>query len=234
MKQKETLLNTMGINISSASFEEIGEEHVGTSLETPLREDAFEMDDELKIELIEKHFREIMHIMGLDLTDDSLKGTPHRVAKMYVKEVFSGLNPKNKPVAKLFENKYKYNEMLVEKDITFHSHCEHHFVPIYGKAHVAYISGGEVIGLSKINRIVQYFAKRPQVQERLTMQIGNELKEVLKTDDVAVIMDANHMCVSSRGVQDVNSSTVTSFYSGKFEKDEQARNEFLKYISLEK
>lgn len=234
MKQKETLLNTMGINISRASFEEIGEEHVGTSLETPLREDAFEMDDELKIELIEKHFREIMHIMGLDLTDDSLKGTPHRVAKMYVKEVFSGLNPKNKPAAKLFENKYKYNEMLVEKDITFHSHCEHHFVPIYGKAHVAYISGGEVIGLSKINRIVQYFSKRPQVQERLTMQIGNELKEVLKTDDVAVIMDANHMCVSSRGVQDVNSSTVTSFYSGKFEKDEQSRNEFLKYISLEK
>ena len=234
MKRKETLLNTMGINISRASFEEIGEEHVGTSLETPLREDAFEMDDELKIELIEKHFREIMHIMGLDLPDDSLKGTPHRVAKMYVKEVFSGLNPKNKPTAKLFENKYKYNEMLVEKDITFHSHCEHHFVPIYGKAHVAYISGGEVIGLSKINRIVQYFAKRPQVQERLTMQIGNELKEVLKTDDVAVIMDANHMCVSSRGVQDTNSSTVTSFFSGKFEKDEQSRNEFLKYISLEK
>lgn len=234
MKRKETLLNTMGIKIARASFEEIGEEHVGTSLETPLREDAFEMDDELKIELIEKHFREIMHIMGLDLTDDSLKGTPHRVAKMYVKEVFSGLNPKNKPTAKLFENKYKYNEMLVEKDITFHSHCEHHFVPIYGKAHVAYISGGEVIGLSKINRIVQYFAKRPQVQERLTMQIGNELKEVLKTDDVAVIMDANHMCVSSRGVQDTNSSTVTSFFSGKFEKDEQSRNEFLKYISLEK
>jgi len=234
MKRKETLLNTMGINISRASFEEIGEEHVGTSLETPLREDAFEMDDDLKIELIEKHFREIMNIMGLDLTDDSLKGTPHRVAKMYVKEVFSGLNPKNKPAAKLFENKYKYNEMLVEKDITFHSHCEHHFVPIYGKAHVAYISNGDVIGLSKINRIVQYFSKRPQVQERLTMQIGNELKEALGTDDVAVIMDANHMCVSSRGVQDTNSSTVTSFYSGKFEKDEQSRNEFLKYISLEK
>ncbi len=234
MKQKETLLNTMGINISGASFEELGEEHVGTSLETPLREDAFEMDDDLKIELIEKHFKEIMHIMGLDLTDDSLKGTPHRVAKMYVKEVFSGLNPKNKPVAKLFENKYKYNEMLVEKDITFHSHCEHHFVPIYGKAHVAYISSGEVIGLSKINRIVQYFSKRPQVQERLTMQIGNELKEVLGTDDVAVIMDANHMCVSSRGVQDTNSSTVTSFFSGKFEQEEQSRNEFLKYISLKK
>ncbi|MBN7815588.1 GTP cyclohydrolase I FolE [Algoriphagus pacificus] len=234
MKQKETLLNTMGINIARASFEEIGDEHVGTSLQTPLREDAFEMDDDLKVELIEKHFREIMHIMGLDLTDDSLKGTPHRVAKMYVKEVFSGLNPKNKPVAKLFENKYKYNEMLVEKDITVFSHCEHHFVPIYGKAHVAYISNGNVIGLSKINRIVQYFAQRPQVQERLTMQIGNELKEALGTDDVAVIIDAYHMCVSSRGIKDTQSSTVTSFYSGKFEKDEQSRNEFMKYISLEK
>jgi GTP cyclohydrolase I len=234
MKQKETLLNTMGIKISSASFDEIGEEHVGTSFETPLREDAFEMDDELKIELIEKHFREIMHIMGLDLTDDSLKGTPHRVAKMYIKEVFSGLNPKNKPASKLFENKYKYNEMLVEKNITFHSHCEHHFVPIYGKAHVAYISNGDVIGLSKINRIVQYYSKRPQVQERLTMQIGNELKEALGTEDVAIIMDAYHMCVSSRGVQDTNSSTVTSFYSGKFQHDEQTRLEFMKYIELKK
>lgn len=234
MKQKETLLNTMGINISNSSIEELGEEHVGTSLETPLREDAFEMDDDLKIELIEKHFREIMHIMGLDLTDDSLRGTPHRVAKMYVKEVFSGLNPKNKPAAKLFENKYKYNEMLVEKDITFHSHCEHHFVPIYGRAHVAYISNGDVIGLSKINRIVQYYSKRPQVQERLTMQIGNELKEALGTEDVAVIMDAYHMCVSSRGVNDTNSSTVTSFYSGKFQHDEQTRLEFMKYIELKK
>ncbi|MGM0944326.1 MAG: GTP cyclohydrolase I FolE [Bacteroidota bacterium] len=234
MKQKETMLNTMGIDLARAAFEEIGEEHVGTSLETPLREDAFEMDDNLKVELIEKHFREIMNILGLDLTDDSLKGTPHRVAKMYVKEVFAGLNPKNKPAAKLFENKYKYSEMLVEKDITFHSHCEHHFVPIYGKAHVAYISNGNVIGLSKINRIVQYYSKRPQVQERLTMQIGNELKEVLGTEDVAVIMDAYHMCVSSRGVNDTNSSTVTSFYSGKFERDEQSRNEFLKYISMEK
>jgi GTP cyclohydrolase I len=224
----------MAIDISNSSIEELGEEHVGTSFETPLREDAFEMDDDLKIELIEKHFREIMHIMGLDLTDDSLKGTPRRVAKMYVKEVFSGLNPKNKPAAKLFENKYKYNEMLVAKDITFHSHCEHHFVPIYGKAHVAYISNGDVIGLSKINRIVQYFSKRPQVQERLTMQIGNELKEALGSEDVAVIMDAYHMCVSSRGVQDTNSSTVTSFYSGKFQHDEQTRMEFLKYIELKK
>jgi len=234
MKQKETSLNTMGIKIARATFEEIGDEHVGTSLQTPLREDAFEMDDELKIELIQKHFREIMNVLGLDLTDDSLKGTPHRVAKMYVKEVFSGLDPKNKPVAKLFENKYKYNEMLVEKDITFFSHCEHHFVPIYGKAHVAYISNGSVIGLSKINRIVQYYSQRPQVQERLTMQIGNDLVEALGTDNVAVIMDANHMCVSSRGIKDTTSSTVTSFYSGKFKHDEQARNEFMKYISLEK
>jgi GTP cyclohydrolase I len=221
----------MGINFSQ-SYDEMGDEHIGTSHDTPLREDAFEMDDELKMELIEKHFREIMHVLGLDLTDDSLKGTPRRVAKMYIKEIFSGLDPKNKPDVKLFENKYKYNEMLVEKDITFHSNCEHHFVPIIGKAHVAYISNGTVIGLSKINRIVQYFAKRPQVQERLTMQIGNELKEMLGTEDVAIIIDAHHMCVSSRGIQDVNSATVTSFYSGKFEKDEHSRNEFMKYISM--
>lgn len=231
MKQKETLLNTAGIDFSK-NIDELGDEHIGTSHDTPLREDAFEMDDEIKIELIEKHFREIMHVLGLDLTDDSLRGTPRRVAKMYIKEIFSGLDPKNKPDAKLFENKYKYNEMLVEKDITFYSNCEHHFVPIYGRAHVAYISNGFVIGLSKINRIVQYFAKRPQVQERLTMQIGNELKQILGTEDVAVIIDAHHMCVSSRGIQDVNSSTVTSFYSGKFENDENTRTEFLKYISL--
>jgi GTP cyclohydrolase I len=234
MKQKETMLNTMGINLSQASFDEIGDEHVGTSLETPLRDDAFKMDDDLKVELIEKHFKEIMHILGLDLSDDSLRGTPHRVAKMYVKEVFAGLNPKNKPEPKLFENKYKYKEMLVEKDITFFSHCEHHFVPIYGKAHVAYISNGNVIGLSKINRLVQYFSKRPQVQERLTMQIGNDLREILGTEDVAVILDAYHMCVSSRGIKDTSSSTVTSFYSGKFETDEQSRNEFLKYLSMKK
>lgn len=231
MKQKETLLNTVGIDYSQ-NIDDIGDEHVATSHDTPLREDAFAMDDDLKIELIEKHFREIMQIMGLDLTDDSLRGTPKRVAKMFIKEVFSGLDPKNKPAAKLFENKFKYNEMLVEKDITFYSHCEHHFVPIFGRAHVAYISNGHVIGLSKINRIVQYFSKRPQVQERLTMQIGNELKEVLGTEDVAVVLDAHHMCVSSRGIQDVNSSTVTSFYSGKFEGDQQTRTEFMKYISL--
>jgi len=221
----------MGIKLNH-SIDEIGDEHVGTSHNTPLREDAFEMPDELKIELIEKHFKDIMSVLGLDLTDDSLKGTPKRVAKMFINEVFSGLDPKNKPKVKLFENKYKYNEMLVEKDITFFSHCEHHFVPIYGRAHVAYVSNGNVIGLSKINRIVQYFSSRPQVQERLTMQIGHALTEILGTEDVAVIMDAHHMCVSSRGVKDVNSNTVTSFYGGKFEKDEQSRIEFLQYVSL--
>ena len=231
MKQKETLLNTMGLHLSRV-IDEIGDEHIGTSHQTPLREDAFEMDDELKVELIEKYFREIMLVLGLDLTDDSLKGTPRRVAKMYVKEIFSGLDPKNKPIAKLFENKYKYSEMLVEKDISFFSNCEHHFVPIHGKAHVAYISNGDVIGLSKINRIVHYYAKRPQVQERLTVQIANELKEALGTEDVAVIIDAHHMCVSSRGIKDTNSATVTSFYGGKFETDEQKRNEFIKYISM--
>ncbi|WP_162418969.1 GTP cyclohydrolase I FolE [Cyclobacterium roseum] len=231
MKQKETLLNSAGIDLNQ-TIEEFGDEHLSSSHDTPLREDAFEMDDDLKMELIEKHFKEIMHVLGLDLSDDSLKGTPKRVAKMFIKEVFSGLDPKNKPEAKLFENKFRYNEMLVEKDITFYSHCEHHFVPIYGKAHVAYISNGHVIGLSKINRIVQYFAKRPQVQERLTVQIGNELKAALNTEDVAVILDADHMCVSSRGVRDTSSSTVTSFYSGRFENEDQKRNEFLKYLEL--
>jgi GTP cyclohydrolase I len=219
------------MNITIEDAEEMGDLHVSTSIETPLRPDAFELDDETKIELIEERFREIMEIMGLDLTDDSLSGTPHRVAKMYVKEIFSGLNPANLPDIKLFENKYQYKEMLVEKDITFYSNCEHHFVPIMGKAHVAYISNGKVIGLSKLNRIVQYFAKRPQVQERLTMQIANEIKRVLQTDDVAVLIDAAHLCVSSRGVQDINSRTVTAEYTGKF-KNEATKNEFLKYIEM--
>lgn len=208
----------------------LGEEHVGTSLETPLRDDAFEMDDDLKQELISRHFRDIMQILGLDLDDDSLNGTPDRVAKMYVKEIFRGLNPKNKPKITLFENKFKYNEMLVEKDIHFHSFCEHHFVPIYGKAHVSYISSGKIIGLSKLNRIVHYFAARPQVQERMTVQIGNELKMILETEDVAVVIEAKHMCVASRGVKDKESSTVTTFYSGKF-KNDFTRSEFLKYVN---
>lgn len=226
MKQKETSLNTR------VELGELGDDHVGTSYDTPLRPDAFEQDDELKIELISKHFKEIMQILGLDLEDDSLAGTPKRFAKMYVQEVFSGLNPANKPKIRLFDNKYNYDQMLVEKDITFYSHCEHHFVPIYGKAHVAYFSSGKVIGLSKINRIVQYFAKRPQVQERLTVQIGNELKSILQTDDVAVVMDASHMCVSSRGVNDTNSRTGTAFFDGKF-KDQDIKKEFLNYINTE-
>jgi len=209
----------------------MGDEHVSSSADTPLRADAFEMDDDLKIELIEKHFREIMNILGLDLSDDSLNGTPHRVAKMYVKEIFRGLNPANKPKISMFDNKYKYNQMLVEKNITLYSNCEHHFVPIIGKVHVAYISSGQVIGLSKINRIVEYYAQRPQVQERLTKQIANELKQVLGTEDVAVVVDAHHLCVSSRGVGDVNSSTVTSEYTGRFN-DLDTRKEFLSYIEL--
>jgi GTP cyclohydrolase I len=208
----------------------MGDDHEASSYETPMRDDAFDMSDEQKMDLIAGHFKEIMEVLGLDLNDDSLKGTPMRVAKMYVKEVFSGLNPKNKPNMKLFENKYKYSEMLVERDITFYSHCEHHFVPIYGKAHVAYISSGKVVGLSKINRIVQYFAKRPQVQERLTVQIAEELKIALNTDDVGVVIDANHMCVSSRGVGDTNSKTGTAHFSGRF-KNNDVKNEFLNYIN---
>ena len=211
--------------------DDIGEDHLMTSLETPMRPDAFDLSDEEKMARIEHHFREIMLTMGLDLTDDSLRGTPKRVAKMYVQEIFSGLNPKNKPKVALFENKYGYHEMLVEKDITFYSNCEHHFVPIIGKAHIAYMANGSVIGLSKLNRIVQYFAKRPQVQERLTMQIAHQLCTLLGTDDVAIIVDAHHLCVSSRGVQDVNSSTITAYYGGAFMK-EAKKYEFLQYLNL--
>ncbi len=198
------------------SYQEIGDDHMYTGLETPLKKDAFAVSDAEKKAKISILFEEIMDVMGLDLNDDSLKGTPDRVAKMYIDEIFSGLNPKNKPKIALFDNKYHYNQMLVEKNITFYSNCEHHFVPIIGKAHIAYISSGKVIGLSKLNRIVQYFAKRPQVQERLTNQIGEELKYILGTDDVAVIIDAKHLCVSSRGIKDESSATVTSFYSGAF------------------
>jgi len=209
--------------------DQLEDEHIATSIETPLRDDAFDTADDEKIEIIARHFREIMNTLGLDLTDDSLNGTPLRVAKMYVKEIFSGLDPKNKPGISLFENKFNYNQMLVEKDITFHSNCEHHFVPFSGKAHVAYISTGKVIGLSKINRIVQYFAQRPQVQERLTVQIANELKSVLQTEDVAVVIDASHLCVSSRGIKDNNSRTVTADYSGVFQ-ESRKKDEFLKYL----
>lgn len=227
MKRNGILLNLKGSAVEL--IEEVGDNHIATSLETPMRENAHAISDREKIEKIAEHFAYIMDTLGLDLSDDSLRGTPMRVAKMYVEEVFSGLNPKNKPEVKLFENKYGYNEMLVEKDIKVHSFCEHHFVPIIGIAHVAYINSGKVVGLSKLNRIVDYFAKRPQVQERLTMQIADELKQALGTDDVAVVIDAKHMCVSLRGVEDTSSTTVTASYSGAFQ-NEETKKEFLQYI----
>ena len=221
------------MNFYKNTLELIGDDHVATSLETPLRDNAFAMDDELKIELIQNHFKEIMNILGLDLSDDSLSGTPYRVAKMYVKEIFSGLNPENKPDTKLFENKYQYNRMLIEKNITLYSYCEHHFLPIIGKVHVAYFSGGKVIGLSKINRLVQYYASRPQVQERLTNQIADGLRAALQSDDIAVIIDAEHLCVHSRGIKDTNSSTMTTSFSGKFQ-DEKNQMKFISLINIGK
>jgi len=209
------------INHNGFHIDDFGDDHLFTGMETPLKPDAFELSDADKKLKIAHYFERIMDVLGLDLTDDSLSGTPKRVAKMYVEEIFSGLNPENKPSVTLFENKYRYNQMLVEKNITFYSNCEHHFVPIFGKAHVAYISSGKVIGLSKLNRLVQYYAKRPQVQERLTNQIGTELQAVLQTRDVAVILDAKHMCVCSRGIQDDSSTTVTSFYGGVFNSAEK-------------
>lgn len=216
--------------LNGFSFEDIGDDHLSTGLETPLKKDAFSISDTEKKEKIAILFEEIMNVMGLDLNDDSLRGTPQRVAKMYIDEIFSGLNPKNKPKVALFDNKYEYNQMLIEKNITFYSNCEHHFVPIIGKAHVAYISSGKVIGLSKLNRIVQYYAKRPQVQERLTNQIAEELKSILQTENVAVIIDAKHLCVSSRGVKDDSSATVTSYYGGEFNTPAKI-NELLNHLN---
>lgn len=217
------------------NFEDIdtlGDNHVGTSSDTPIREDAFKLSAEEKIDIIKDDVRHIMETLGLDLSDDSLSGTPKRVAKMFVNELFGGLKPENKPKASTFENKYKYGEMLVEKNITVYSTCEHHLLPIVGRAHVAYISNGTVVGLSKMNRIVDYFAKRPQVQERLTIQIVRELQQVLNTKDVACVIDAKHLCVNSRGIRDIESSTVTSEFGGKF-KDKETRREFLDYINLD-
>ncbi|MGF1534321.1 MAG: GTP cyclohydrolase I FolE [Bernardetiaceae bacterium] len=244
MKPKETLWNTLpnGKHLHlngnghhhencNHDHDEIGDDHWSSALDTPMHENAFDLSDEEKIDRIEAKFQEIMDILGLDLTDDSLKGTPRRVAKMYIKEIFAGLNPQNKPAITLFENKYKYGEMLVERDISLYSNCEHHFVPIVGRAHVAYISSGKVIGLSKLHRIVDYYARRPQVQERLTNQIGVELKNILQTNDVAVVIDADHHCVASRGIQDTTSSTVTAYYDGKF-LQENIRKEFLTYLKL--
>ncbi|MGC6531497.1 MAG: GTP cyclohydrolase I FolE [Flavobacteriales bacterium] len=214
-----------------AAMEDIGDQHAATSADTPLLPNAFDLSDDEKIARIEPLFAQIMDVLGLDRGDDSLSGTPYRVAKMYVKEIFQGLNPDNAPAAKVFDNSYQYGEMLVEKNIRLNSTCEHHFLPIYGKAHVAYISSGKVVGLSKINRIVDYYARRPQVQERLTRQISLHLQRVLETVDVAVVIDAKHMCVSARGIQDETSSTVTAEYAGAF-KDPQTRTEFLKYLDL--
>lgn len=236
MKQNETMLNTQ-VKENKFFFsadelvEEMGDNHISNSSDTPMLATAFDKTDEEKIAIIQAHFKAIMETMGLNLSDDSLKGTPKRVAKMFIKEIFSGLNPANKPAVALFHNKYKYQEMLVEKNISFYSNCEHHFVPIIGKAHIAYISNGKVIGLSKLNRLVEYYAKRPQVQERLTVQIAKELQEVLGTEDVAIVIDAKHLCVASRGVEDDTSSTITSFYGGAFKLDKR-KEEFLRYLEL--
>jgi GTP cyclohydrolase I len=208
-------------------------DHLSTSRQTPLKSDAFALSEDEKIEKIQEHVAAILDILGMDLTDDSLKGTPKRVAKAYVKEIFGGLNPDRRPSASTFENKYEYGEMLVEKNITLYSTCEHHLLPIIGKAHIAYISNGNVVGLSKMNRIVEYYAKRPQVQERLTLQVIEELQRILKTENVACIIDAKHLCVNSRGIRDVASSTVTAEYGGVFKTNERLRKEFLSYIQLE-
>ena len=217
---------------TNALHDELGDNHIGSSDFTPLRADAFTISDDEKIERIKKDVENILNTLGMDLTDDSLKGTPNRVAKMFVKEIFGGLNPAKKPSASTFDNKYKYNEMLVEKNIVVYSTCEHHLLPIVGRAHVAYISNGKVVGLSKMNRIVDFYAKRPQVQERLTIQIVEELKRVLGTEDVACVIDAKHLCVNSRGIRDIESSTVTAEFGGAF-KNEITRREFLDYIKLD-
>ena len=213
-------------------IEEIGENHVATSAENPIRPDAFDISDEEKIVKIEKSVKDILQTLGMDLTDDSIQGTPKRVAKAFINEMFMGLNPKNKPKASTFDNNYNYGEMLVEKNIVLYSTCEHHLLPIIGRAHVAYISGGKVIGLSKMNRIVEYFSKRPQVQERLTMQIVQAMQEALGTEDVACVIDAKHLCVNSRGIKDIESSTVTSEFGGKF-KEKETKKEFLQYLQMD-
>ena len=210
-------------------LELIDQDHKNFSIETPLRDDAFEMSDDEKISIIQKNVNEILTTLGMDMTDDSLKGTPKRVAKAYVKELFGGLNPKNLPTSSTFDNKYQYGEMLVEKNITVFSTCEHHLLPIYGKAHVAYFAQDRVVGLSKMNRIVDYYSRRPQVQERLNIQIVKALQKILKTDDVACIIDAKHMCVNSRGIRHIDCSTVTGEFGGKF-KDKLTKREFLDYI----
>lgn len=214
-------------------IEILGDNHQMTSAESPIRSDAFTKTDAEKMQNIEKHFYHIMEELGLDMTDDSLQGTPHRVAKMFVNEIFNGLDPKNKPSISTFENNYQYDKMLVEANINFNSTCEHHFLPIFGKAHIGYISSGRVIGLSKLNRIVDYYSRRPQVQERLIMQIFNDLKLSLKTENVIVVMEAKHLCVSSRGIKHESSFTSTIQYGGIFNEKEN-RNDFFNMINSEK
>lgn len=221
-----------GKNVMTNKVDDIGDNHVGSTAKTPLKDDAFEMSDQEKIDRIQENVKDILEILGMDLEDDSLKGTPYRVAKSFVEEIFGGLHPDKKPKLSTFDNNYKYGEMLVEKNITIYSTCEHHLLPIIGKAHVAYISNGTVIGISKINRIVDYYAKRPQVQERLTMQVVQALQEALRTEDVACVIDAKHLCVNSRGVRDIESSTVTSEFGGKF-KNNETKREFLDYINMD-
>ena len=206
-------------------IENIGNMHVSTNTETPLRKDAFLRSDEKKIETIQQYFLKIMEELGLDLTDDSLSGTPYRVAKMYVQELFYGLNPKHKPTLATFENKFGYRKMLVKQNITIDSTCEHHFLPITGTAHVAYIPEDRIIGLSKINRLVSYHAHRPQVQERLCMQIKKDLQQALNIESVMVVISAKHLCVTSRGIKDKSSYTTTIEYGGEFNNVE-TRNEF--------
>jgi len=230
MKNDKNVLDN--IEVKELSPDEIGDDHVLTSVETPLRSDAFELSDDEKVKQIAEQFSKIMHTLGLDLTDESLRGTPDRVAKMFVKEIFSGLNPKNKPVARKFPNKYEYGDMVIEKNIQVTSFCEHHFLPFMGKAHVAYFSTGKVVGLSKINRIVDYYSRRPQVQERLTLQIANELQEALESDDVAVFIETKHLCVSTRGIRDLSSSTVTSEFRGEFKK-EHIQQKFIDFVRTE-
>lgn len=212
-------------------IDDIGDNHVGTSAKNPLRDDAFELSDQEKIAKIQESVKDILETLGMDLTDDSMQGTPKRVAKSFVNEIFMGLNPENMPKASTFDNNYNYGEMLVEKNIVVYSTCEHHLLPIIGRAHVAYISNGKVIGLSKMNRIVEYFSKRPQVQERLTMQIVQAMQEALGTQDVACVIDAKHLCVNSRGIKDIESSTVTAEFGGKF-KEKNTKREFLDYLKM--
>ena len=230
MSKEKSVLNELNTNHSDA--EAIGEDHIATTLETPLRDDAFDKPDEEKIEIIQKHFKEIMETLGLDMTDQSLQGTPYRVAKMYVNEIFRGLNPKNKPVARKFLNKYDYSDLVVVKNVNVTSFCEHHFLPFLGKAHIGYVSGGDVIGLSKINRIVEYYSRRPQVQERLTLQIAEEMEQSLGTENVAVFIESKHLCVATRGIEDRTSSTVTTEYRGKF-REKETQQRFIDYINAE-